>query len=338
MNLQENYNLQSKNTFGLRVFAKYYCEVFSITELKEVLEKFKDEKFLILGSGSNILFTKNYDGFVLQFNKKGINKIEEDKDIDSVLLEVFAGELWDDFVSYCVENNFYGIENLSLIPGTVGASPIQNIGAYGQELKDTFFALNGIYLKDITEKTFFKSDCNFGYRTSIFKHELKNKFLITSVVFRLKKSHKLNTHYGSIEQELKNIGKNNPALADIRNIVIKIRQEKLPDPKVLGNSGSFFKNPEIEKFHFEKLKESFPSLKGFPASQNKIKIPAGWLIEQCGWKGKRTGNVGVHENQALVLVNYGGANGNEILQLAQKIKDDVYQRFGIQLVEEVNII
>ncbi|MFA4922731.1 MAG: UDP-N-acetylmuramate dehydrogenase [Ignavibacteriaceae bacterium] len=336
MNLQENYNLQNKNTFGLRVFTKYFCEASSVTELKEVLNQLKDEIILLLGGGSNILFTKNFDGCVFQFNKKGINKIDEDK--DSVLLEVFAGELWDDFVSYCVENNFYGIENLSLIPGTVGAAPIQNIGAYGQELKDTFFALNGFYLNDLTERTFFKSGCNFEYRTSIFKHELKNKFLITSVVFRLKKSHQLNTHYGSIEQELKNIGKNNPTLADIRNIVIKIRREKLPDPKLLGNSGSFFKNPEIETVHFEKLKEDFPLLKGFPASETTIKIPAGWLIEQCGWKGKRIGNVGVHENQALVLVNYGGAEGKEILQLAQKIKDDVYQRFEIHLEEEVNII
>lgn len=336
MLFQENYNLQNKNTFGLRVFAKYFCEVFSITELKEVLDQFKDEKYLVLGSGSNILFTKNFDGCVLQFSKKGINKIEEDKDF--VLLEVFAGELWDDFVSYCVENNFYGVENLSLIPGTVGASPIQNIGAYGQELKDTFFALNGVYLNDLNERTFFKSGCNFDYRTSIFKNELKNRFLITSVVFRLKKSHQLNTHYSSIEQELNNMGKNDPTLAEIRNIVKKIRQEKLPDPKLLGNSGSFFKNPEIETVYFEKLKESFPLLKGFLASETTIKIPAGWLIEQCGWKGKRTGNVGVHENQALVLVNYGGAKGNEILQLAQIIKDDVYQRFEIQLEEEVNII
>ncbi|PJC60020.1 MAG: UDP-N-acetylenolpyruvoylglucosamine reductase [Ignavibacteria bacterium CG_4_9_14_0_2_um_filter_37_13] len=336
MNFQENYNLQKKNTFGLRLFAKYFCEVFSITELKKVLEQFKGEKILLLGSGSNILFTKNFDGLVLQFNQKGIYKIEEDR--DSVLLEVFAGELWDDFVSYCVGNNFYGVENLSLIPGTVGAAPIQNIGAYGQEVKDTFFALNGIYLTDSSEKTFIKHDCNFGYRTTIFKNELKNKFIITSVLFRLQKNFELNTHYGSIEQELKSIGKKNPTLADIRNIVIKIRNDKLPDPKVLGNSGSFFKNPEIEKNHYAKLKAGFPSLKGFPTSEDTIKIPAGWLIEQCGWKGKRTGNVGVHEHQALVLVNYGKADGNEVLQLSQKIKEDVYQKFEIQLEEEVNIV
>ena len=336
MLIQENYNLKIKNSFGLNVSTKYFCEVVSKTELKGVLEQFKNENILLLGGGSNILFTKNFDGCVLQYNQKGISKLDEDK--DSILLEVFAGELWDDFISYCVENNFYGIENLSLIPGTVGAAPIQNIGAYGQELKDSFFAANGVYLEDFKERTFFKSGCNFDYRTSIFKHELKNKFLITSVVFRLMKSHQLNMHYGSIEQELKKMGKNNPTLSDIRNIVIKIRQEKLPDPKILGNCGSFFKNPEVEKKRFENISQSFPLVKGFPASENTVKIPAGWLIEQCGWKGKRIGNVGVHELQALVLVNYGGADGNEILQLAQKIKDDVYQKFEIQLEEEVNIV
>jgi len=336
MILQENYNLQSKNTFGLRVFAKYFCEVSSKEDLSEAFDRLKDEKIVILGGGSNILFTKDFDGCVLQFSQKGINTVVEDK--DSVLLEVFAGELWDDFVTYCVKNNFYGVENLSLIPGTVGAAPIQNIGAYGQELKDSFFALNGIFIEDGTEKTFFKSSCLFDYRSSIFKHELKNKFIITSVVFRLKKSHNLLTNYGSIEQELKNIGKTSPTLTDIRNIIIKIRQEKLPDPKILGNSGSFFKNPEIEENQYEELKEKFPSVKGFPASYDKIKIPAGWLIEQCGWKGKRIGNVGVHENQALVLVNYGGAEGKDILQLAREIKTDVFSRFEIHLEEEVNII
>ncbi len=336
MVIHENYNLKNKNSFGLNVSAKYFCEVVSKTELKEFLEQFKNENILLLGGGSNILFTKNFDGCVLQYNQKGISKLDEDK--DSILLEVFAGELWDDFVAFCVENNFYGIENLSLIPGTVGAAPIQNIGAYGQELKDSFFAANGMYLENFAERTFFKSGCNFDYRTSIFKQELKNKFLITSVVFRLKKSYQLNTHYGSIEQELKSRKKNNPTLADIRDIVIIIRQEKLPDPKVIGNCGSFFKNPEIEKVHFDKLNQLHPSLKGFPVSESTIKIPAGWLIEQSGWKGKRTDNVGVHELQALVLVNYGGADGNEILQLAQKIKDDVYQKFEIQLEEEVNII
>jgi len=249
MFIYEDYNLQNKNSFGLNVSAKYFCAVSSKDELVNLVEQLKDEKILLLGGGSNILFTKNFDGCVIQFNRMGITTLDEDK--DSVLLEVFAGELWDDFVSYCVENNYYGIENMSLIPGTVGAAPIQNIGAYGQELKDTFFAANGIYLESLSERTFFKSGCNFDYRSSIFKHELKNKFLITSVVFRLKKSHQLNTHYGSIEQELKSKKKNNPTLADIRNIVIKIRQEKLPDPKVLGNCGSFFKNPEIIRHNFD---------------------------------------------------------------------------------------
>ena len=336
MIIQENYNLQNKNSFGLNVSSKYFCTISSKDELANLIDQVKSEKVLLLGGGSNILFTKNYDGCVIQFNRKGITTLDEDK--DTVLLEVFAGELWDDFVAYCVENNYYGIENMSLIPGTVGAAPIQNIGAYGQELKDTFFAANGIYLENFAERTFFKSGCNFDYRSSIFKHELKNKFLITSVVFRLKKSYQLNTHYGSIEQELKNTGKKNPALADIRNIVIKIRQEKLPDPKVLGNCGSFFKNPEIEKELFEKLNQHHPSLKGFPVSENTVKIPAGWLIEQSGWKGKRIGNVGVHERQALVLVNYGDSSGEEILQLANSIKEDVFKKFEIQLEEEVNII
>jgi UDP-N-acetylmuramate dehydrogenase len=336
MLIQENYNLRNKNSFGLNVSTKYFCEVDTLSELKVALSQVKGERILFLGRGSNILFTKNFDGFVLQFNKKGINKKDEDK--DSVLLEVFAGELWDDFVSYCVENNFYGIENLSLIPGTVGAAPIQNIGAYGQELKDTFFALNGIFLSDFSEKSFFNSDCIFGYRTSMFKTELKNKFVITSVVFKLKKTDDLKINYGAIEQELKSIGKNNPLLADVRNIVIKIRQEKLPDPKILGNCGSFFKNPEVEKKHFENISQGFPSVKGFSVSESTVKIPAGWLIELCGWKGKRIGNVGVHEHQALVLVNYGGAEGKDILQLANAIKEDVYQKFEIQLEEEVNIV
>lgn len=336
MFIYEDYNLQNKNSFGLNVSAKYFCNVSSKDELVNLAVQIKDEKVLLLGGGSNILFTKNFDGCVIQFNRKGITTLDEDK--NSVLLEVFAGELWDDFVAHCVENNYYGVENMSLIPGTVGAAPIQNIGAYGQELKDTFFAVNGFYLENFFERTFFKSGCNFDYRSSIFKHELKNKFLITSVVFRLKKSHQLNTHYSSIEQELKNTGKKNPTLADIRNIVIKIRQEKLPDPKVLGNCGSFFKNPEIEKVHFDKLNQLHPSLKGFPVSESTIKIPAGWLIEQCGWKGKTTGNVGVHKDQALVLVNYGDASGDEILQLANAIKEDVFKKFEIQLEEEVNII
>jgi len=336
MVLRENYNLQNKNTFGLNVSAKFFCEISSKDELIELSEKLGDEKKLFLGGGSNLLFTKDFDGCVIQFNKKGIEKINEDK--DSVLLEVFAGEIWDDFVAFCVANNFYGVENLSLIPGTVGAAPIQNIGAYGQELKDSFFAVNGINLPDFSEQTFFKSSCYFGYRTSIFKHQLKNNFLITSVVFRLKKSHELNIKYGSIEQELTKSGKINPTLADVRNVVIKIRKKKLPDPLALGNCGSFFKNPEIEKFHFEKLKEEFPSIKSFPGLENKVKVPAGWLIEQCGWKGKRVGNIGVHEHQALVLVNYGGAAGNELVALAHQIKEDVFNRFEILLEEEVNII
>lgn len=336
MVIHENYNLQNKNSFGLNVSSKYFCTISSKDELANLIDQVKSEKVLLLGGGSNILFTKNFDGCVIQFNRKGITTLDEDK--DTVLLEVFAGELWDDFVAYCAENNYYGIENMSLIPGTVGAAPIQNIGAYGQELKDTFFAANGVYLENYAERTFFKSGCNFDYRTSIFKQELKNKFLITSVVFRLKKSYQLNTHYGSIEQELKNRKKNNPTLADIRDIVIKIRQEKLPDPKVLGNCGSFFKNPEIEKVHFDKLNQLHPSLKGFPVSESTIKIPAGWLIEQSGWKGKRIGNVGVHKDQALVIVNYGDASGDEILQLANAIKEDVFKTFKIQLEEEVNII
>jgi len=337
MIVEENFNLQKKNTFGLRVFTKYFCEVSSTNELKEFVEQHADEKFLLLGGGSNLLFTNNFDGCVLQFCKKGINKVDEDKDF--VLLEVFAGEVWDDFVFYCVQNKYHGVENLSLIPGTVGASPIQNIGAYGQELKDTLFAVNGIYLNGANEKTFFKSGCNFGYRSSIFKVEaMKNKFLITSVVFRLKKTPELNIRYGSIEQELIKTGKRIYTLADVRRAVITIREEKLPDPKLLGNCGSFFKNPEVDKKLYGKMKERFPSLKGYAVTSSTVKIPAGWLIEQCGWKGKRIGNVGVHERQALVIVNFGGASGKEILQLASQIKNDVLERFEIQLEAEVNIV
>jgi len=336
MLVYENYNLRNHNSFGFSASAKFFCEISNVEEFYELSEQLKEGTFLVLGEGSNILFSKAFDGCVVRFTKKGITIVNEDK--DSVMVEVFAGENWDNFVAFAVEHKYYGIENLSLIPGSVGAAPVQNIGAYGQELQDTFFAVNGVALDSGETKTFFKSSCYFGYRSSIFKEELKNKFLITSVVFRLKKNHSLTTRYGSIEEELKAQGISNPDLSDLRNTIIKIRQEKLPNPRVLGNCGSFFKNPEVDPQVYEKLKTEYPSLKSFPATYNKVKIPAGWLIEECGWKGKKMGNVGVHAQQALVLVNYGGGTANELLELAKNIKADVLNRFDILLEEEVNIV
>jgi UDP-N-acetylmuramate dehydrogenase len=290
----------------------------------------------VLGSGSNILFTKDFDGLIIKLSAANIQIIEEDNDF--VLVEAGAGVIWDDLVKYCVERNFGGIENLTLIPGTVGASPIQNIGAYGQELADTFESLNGVFIDSSEQKTFRKSECRFSYRSSIFKQELKNKFIITSIRLKLSKVPKTNTTYKALSDFLIKKGIANPTIKDISNAVAEIRRSRLPDPLEIGNAGSFFKNPVVSEENYRKLKNDYPEIISFPSESGKIKISAGWLIEKSGWKGKRVGDVGTSPDHALVICNFGSATGAEILEFAMRIKEEVSNKFGIILEEEVNIL
>ncbi len=338
MNIKKDYSLKSLNTFGIDVSADYFVEIFSKEELKEILNEgiLSNNTWLVLGGGSNILFISDFKGVVIRNSIPGIEIINEDD--EHAVIEAGAGVIWNSLVNYCVERNFGGIENLVLIPGTVGAAPIQNIGAYGQELKDTFVELTGLFAETGSEKTFIKSECNFSYRNSIFKNELKNKFIITSVKLKLKKNPDVNTSYKDVKDELTRLRITNPTIKDVSNVVKSIREGKLPDPDKTGNAGSFFKNPIVTEGKLKELKKDYPDVKTFTAEEGKVKIPAAWLIEKCGWKGKRIGNAGTHTTQPLVLVNYGGASGKEVLDLADKIKDDVYNKFGIQLEFEVNVI
>ncbi len=338
MKIQENFSLKKYNTFGIDVKAKVFVEVYSTDELKTILSdsNYKKENKLILGGGSNILFTKNYDGLVIKINSNEISMVDETE--DEIIIQASAGVVWHELVLFCVERNFGGIENLSLIPGTVGAAPIQNIGAYGKELKDTFKSLKGIFTDNLKEKIFIKDECEFGYRNSIFKSKLKNKFIITDVSLTLSKHPVLNISYGSIKEELNKLGKENISVGDVSRVVCDIRRSKLPDPEEIGNAGSFFKNPEVTTNKFEKLKEKYPNIVGYKLKNSKMKIPAGWLIEQSGLKGKRIGNTGTHINQALVIVNYGNATGEEILKFKDHVKNEIVKRFGIELEEEVNVV
>ncbi|MEW6195463.1 MAG: UDP-N-acetylmuramate dehydrogenase [Bacteroidota bacterium] len=338
MLILENYSLKHLNTFGIETQAKYYTQIASENELLELIYSNKGalNNALILGGGSNILFTQNYEGLVIRYVAKGIKVILED-DI-SVLIKAEAGETWDDLVNYCVKNKYYGIENLSLIPGTVGAAPIQNIGAYGVELKDCFELLEGFFIDTGIKQTFTGIECNFGYRDSIFKRELKNKFVITSVVLRLYKKKIFNLSYGSLKEELKNYSDDELSIELVSECVKKIRRNKLPDPVLLGNSGSFFKNPEINENQFQLLRKKNPDLVFYKTSTGTYKIPAAWLIEKSGFKGKRIGDVGTFNKQALVIVNYGNANGREIKNYAEQIRNKVNNNFGILLDYEVNII
>ena len=338
MNLLENISLKNYNTFGIDVLAKYFVEISVQNDLFEIppLIKSLNVPFLILSGGSNILFTKNFEGLVIKISTKGIKIINEDDKY--VYLKAEAGEVWDELVQFCVNNNFGGIENLSLIPGLVGAAPIQNIGAYGQELKDKFISIEALNLDNGKIKNFNNDECKFDYRYSIFKSELKNKYLITSLTLRLDKFPVINLSYGNVKDELMKLNKNDYTIKDVREVICNIRKSKLPDPKEIGNAGSFFKNPIIDEKKFEILKKFYPNIPFFISNYNQIKIPAGWLIEQCNWKGKRIGNVGVHSKQALVLVNYGNASGEEILELANRIKFDIKNKFDIELEEEVNLI
>ena len=333
-----NISLKSYNTFRIDVRAKFFSEIYSEIDLKEILsaEEYKSLPRLILGGGSNILLTKDFDGLVLKISIPGIEIIDEND--ETVLIKSGAGEIWHKLVLFCVKRNYGGIENLSLIPGTVGAAPMQNIGAYGQEIKDVFENLNGVYVNDGKSATFNKEGCEFAYRNSIFKNELKDEFIITYVTLRLSKHPVVNTSYGNVKSELDELGRDQIGIKDVSDVIIKIRQSKLPDPAEIGNAGSFFKNPEISEEKFNQLKEKFDKIVGFKLENGKIKVPAGWLIESCGWKGKRVGNTGSHAKQSLVLVNYGAASGKEILDLAKKIKESVFDKFDIKLNEEVNII
>jgi UDP-N-acetylmuramate dehydrogenase len=339
MNVQENFSLKKLNTFGIEAKAKYFIAFHSIEELKTILSlpEYKNEKLLILGGGSNLLFTSDFfDGLVLQNKIKGIEIIKESN--DEVIIKSGAGENWHELVLYAISKNWGGMENLSLIPGTVGAAPMQNIGAYGVEIKDFFVSLEAYEIATGNLKTFFLEECAFGYRSSIFKHEAKGKYIICAVSFKLSKKPSFNTSYGAIADTLKEMGVTQPSVKTISDAVIHIRQTKLPDPKVIGNAGSFFKNPEIPVFSFEKIKSDYPEVPSYPTVSGMTKVPAGWLIEKCGWKGKVVGHTGVHKNQALVLVNYGEAKGEEIKTLSIEIQKSVKAKFGIELEAEVNFI
>ena len=338
MDIKQNFSLINNNTFGIDVKAKYFAEVFSIDELKELLslEKYGSLSKFILGGGSNILFTRDFNGLVIKISSAEIKIIKEDE--ESVFVKANAGVNWNELVLYCIDRDFGGIENLSLIPGKVGAAPIQNIGAYGQELKDVFYSLNGIFIDNLEERIFYKDECRFAYRNSIFKKELKNKFIITDVTLKLNKRPVPNTSYGTIEEELKKKNLNKITIKDISKIVCDIRMSKLPDPSKIGNAGSFFKNPEISKEKFKELVNKFPDIIGYNTADNMVKVPAGRLIENAGLKGKRIGNTGTHYKQALVIVNYGNATGEEIFEFKNLIKKTIFEKYNIELEEEVNIL
>ncbi|RLD29820.1 MAG: UDP-N-acetylenolpyruvoylglucosamine reductase [Bacteroidetes bacterium] len=333
----ENISLKPFNTFGIEVNAKYFVSVNSVEGLKSVLKlKEYPEKF-ILGGGSNMLLTKDIEALVIHLDLKNIEIVSKTE--NTVNVKIAAGENWHDFVLWSLKHDFGGIENLSLIPGNVGAAPIQNIGAYGVELKDVFVECEALHINSLKIKTLTKEDCNFDYRNSVFKQDIKGEYIILNVTLNLtSKNHKLKTSYGAISEELNKLNIKNPTIQDVSKVVIAIRESKLPNPKVIGNSGSFFKNPIISKSHFDILKNNFPEIPSYTVSENEIKIPAGWLIEHLGFKGKRFGNYGVHKKQALVLVNYDDAKGEDIFKLAQLIQSTVKRIFDINLEVEVNII
>lgn len=337
MTLHSNFSLKNYNTFGIEAKAKQFIAVHSLDELKTVLVENPTEKKFILGGGSNMLLTQDINALVIHIDLKGKKIIDENDDF--LWVESQAGENWHEFVLWTIDQNFGGLENMSLIPGNVGTTPVQNIGAYGAEIKDHFISCQAISIANQEVRTFQNEECRFGYRESIFKNEVKDQYIITSVVFKLtKRNHKINTSYGDILGELEKNDVQNPSLKDVSNAVIAIRQSKLPDPKELGNSGSFFKNPIVPKSDFEKIHQRFPEMKYFEVSATEVKVPAGWLIEQAGFKGKRFGDAGVHKNQALVLVNYGNATGQEILAVSKDIQETVFKTFGIRIEAEVNVI
>lgn len=338
MQVSENVGLRPYNTFGIDAKARYFAPFTSTDELQTLLQDARWQPYsrLILGGGSNLLMTRDVDALVLKNELKGIDIIREDG--DAVYVKAGAGENWHHFVQYCIAHNLAGLENLSLIPGNVGASPMQNIGAYGVEIKDTFYSLEAYHLQDHTVVTFDNAACGFGYRESVFKRQHKGQFVILSVTFKLSRTPHFNTSYGAIEEELKRMHVDTLSIQAISQAVINIRSSKLPNPKEIGNAGSFFKNPTVDAAKYHALKAAFPALAAYPAPHEQYKLAAGWLIEQCGWKGYREGDAGVHAKQALVLVNYGHAAGADIYNLSQRVLDSVQERFGVELEREVNIL
>ena len=335
--IEQNKSLKNYNTFGLDVKADFFTSVHSIDELITV---WKDDRFsqtqkMFLGGGSNVLLTKDFQGLIIHNCLKGIEVVNRDENF--VFVKAASGEGWHDFVLYCIDNGFGGVENMSLIPGSVGAGPMQNIGAYGVEMKDVFYELEALNLSTLQIEKFTNADCKFGYRESVFKNEKKNQFFIASVTFRLNLHPTVNTTYGAIQQQLQTMNVENPTIKNVSDAVIAIRSSKLPNPAVLGNSGSFFKNPEVSSNEYERLKNEFPNVVAYPTNSG-YKLAAGWLIEQCGWKGKIVGNCGSHKDQALVLVNYGNATGDEIYQLALSIQQSVLDKFNVRITPEVNIV
>jgi UDP-N-acetylmuramate dehydrogenase len=336
LNIQSNISLKPFNTFGIDEETNFLIEVNENETLTKIFNKgiFK-ENFFVLGAGSNVLFTKAFEGYIIRMNSKGIQSRIEG---DHVYVTAQAGEIWNDFVWYCIHHNYAGIENMALIPGTVGASPVQNIGAYGTELMYVFHTCEAFDTQTGEFTTFKKDDCKFSYRDSIFKSKFKGRFIITEVTYKLNLSPAINTSYGAIESELVKEKIVNPSIADIAAIVSKIRVEKLPDPSTVGNAGSFFKNPIISLHIFKQLLEQYPSIPHYPMPNDETKLAAGWLIEQCGWKGKEYGQAGVWKNQALVLINRQNATGQEIYNLSEQIITDVVNKFGIRLEREVNLL
>lgn len=339
MLIKENVSLKPYNTFGVEAIAKYFAVASNQDEVREILNwtKENNQKILLLSGGSNMLIVNDWDGLALKIEMHGIEIVESNE--DEAIVKVNSAEVWNDFVQWCIERDLGGLENLSLIPGRAGTAPIQNIGAYGVEIKDTMTELTALEIATGQLRTFTNEQCKFGYRDSVFKNELKGQYLILDVSFKLtKKNHKLHTEYGAIRNELAQMGIENPTIKDVAQAVIKIRQSKLPDPKKIGNSGSFFKNPVIDQKLFDELKLKFPEIVGYPSGDDKVKVAAGWLIENAGWKGKRFEDAGVHKDQALVLVNYGNATGKEIYDLSEKIIQDIFEKYNIHLEREVNVI
>lgn len=338
MIIQDRYPLKTLNTFGIPATAEHYAGIESVSELHDFLVNRyeKSDPMLVLGMGSNILFRDDFPGWVVRLLFKGFEIREEET--EQILVNVAAGEIWDDVVKYCVDRGWGGIENLSLIPGTAGAAPIQNIGAYGVELSQVTESVRYMSIDDGSEVSLTADECRFGYRESIFKSMLRNRVVITSITLRLSKIPVIRTGYGTIKEELEAMNITEPSIADVRDAVCAIRTRKLPDPAIMGNAGSFFKNPSLPEKQYKKLHERYSDIPSYPSIPGFIKIPAAWLIEQCGWKGKRIGDAGVHEHQPLVLVNHGNASGQEILDLGSRIKRSVWERFGVELTEEVNII
>lgn len=337
MVVQRNFPLKNHNTFGLDVRASAFVQVRSLEELRAAVELARSSypKFAVLGGGSNVLFTEDFDGLVIQVGLRGIRLVGEDE--GSVWMEAAAGENWAELVQLCVERNWGGLENLSLIPGTVGGAPVQNLGAYGAELKDVLHCVQGLDLQSGSVRTLSRDECAFGYRTSIFKEELCQKFVVTSIVLQLSKEPEVRTQYGGLAKELGRLPSRGISVRDVAEAVCRLRRSKLPDPQVLGNAGSFFRNPQIPETDFQLLRDRYPTMPGFPAGPGRVRVAAGWLIEQCGWKGRRIGNAGVYEKHALVIVNLGGATGREILSLAEEVRGSVQERFGIRLEPEVRI-